>query len=469
VKCYYVRTFILFLFICFNVVPAFSREKELDKALELHRAIESADNEKVKTIILSGIDINARNREQWTPLHTAIHNKNEEIIQLLIDKYYADVNLTNNKNETPLHFAVRSGQKDLVEKLIEKGADVNILDRRSDNALSLSREGGYSEITEILLKNGAKEPSQVIEENRLNDLEGGGERDFYTSQGRQESELITEDTQSQKIKDLLADPNEIKARIKTFEGLSKSIEEIASKSELGIRRWKQVRIDNKTTLVNNVQRQIQEEITFIQKIALEEKAEKTAKAADTLFTEKRNRTPKIVKEIKAQEKEQPQARTTGRGRGRSTRGSGRAGAQDSSYTGRRGRRGNTSRAYAADEESEIQEPVDTEEQNEINQWVQADVQDYDSKVTLFTAVNEQVHKDFALLRQESEKEEAKKTTAVIDGLLLARKMRYDELNQFIQEEKVKLEQQEEQTGRTRGGRSSDMGQDTQSGGRRRRR
>ena len=112
----------------------------------------------------------------------------------------------------------------------------------------------------------------------------------------------------------------------------------------------------------------------------------------------------------------------------------------------------------------IQNDADAEEQNEINQWLQADVQDYDSKVTLFTAINEQVMNEFSLIRQESEQEEAKKTTAAIDGLLLARKLRYDELNRVIQEEKVKLEEQEERTGR-----NSEEQTDNQTRGRRRRR
>jgi hypothetical protein len=457
-----------------NIVTVSAREQELSRSLELHQAIESGDNEKVISLIQSGIDINSRNRENGTPLHTAISMKNKDITLLLIDKYYADVNLANNYNETPLHLAARSGEKEIVEKLIEKGANVNSLNRYSDNALSLSREAGFTEITDILLKNGAKEPEQVIEENRINDLEMGNEINYETPVGEQENLFIAENTQSNVINDLLADPNEIRARIKAIEGLEKSIEGISTKSKLGIRRWKQVRIDNKATLVNNVQRQIQEEIKFIQKLATEEKAEKTAKAADDLLKVKRNRTPKIVREIKDQVQEQPQTRTSSRSRGRSTRGSGRTSTQNSGYNERRGRRGSTSSSrYAADEENVNQQQVDPEEQNEINQWVQADVQDYDSKVTLFTAINQQVMNEFGLIRQESEQEEATKTTAAIDGLLLARKMRYDELNIYIQERKAKLEEQQQQedvqTSRNRGGRSNEMGQDNQSSGRRRRR
>lgn len=471
-KCSFFKMFVLFSIISFCIVPSFARQRNLSPALALHQAIFDGDIEKVKSFLSDGVDINSRNRENWTPLHTAINQKNMEIIQLLLDRN-ADVNAVNDHSETPMHFAVRSGQKDIVELLIAKGADVNTVDIRNDNALSLSQKGGHTEITEILLKHGAKEPSQIMNEDRLNDRQRLPQSDNPTSDGEAENRLRTRNILSQRAteRDLLADPNEIKARIKTFGGLEKSIEDVSSKSQLGMRRWRQIRIDNRTTLVNNVQRQIQEEVELISKVALEEKAKKTTEAADALLAKKKNRTSKIVKEIRAQEGEQrQQTRSTGRSRGRSTRGSSRTYSQDSRYTERTTtRRGTTSRRNASGEDNEAQEPVDIEEQNEINQWLDADVQDYDSKVTLFTAINEQIQTEFGSLRQISEEEQAKKTTAAIDGLLLARKLRYDELNQYIQEEKAKLEQQEEETGRTRSGQSDNMGQESQSGTRRRRR
>ncbi len=311
-----------------------------------------------------------------------------------------------------------------------------------------------------------QEANNVIDEERMNDRGRGPERDYNTTEDGTENRPRPEEMQSQRTRetDLLADPNEIKARIKTFEGLDKSIADVNSQSKIIIRRWKQTRIDNKSTLVNNVRRQIQEEITLIRTIALEEKAKKTAEAADVLLSKWKNRTTKIVREIRAQGQDDSQTRTTGTGRGRGRSSRGGRGSMQNSNTERRGRRGTSSRSNNADGNDEEQEPVDPEEQAEIDRWLNADVQDYDSKVTLFTAVNEQVMNEFSLIRQESEQEEAKKTTAAIDGLLLARKIRYDALNQYIQEEKAKLEAREERESRNTEGQS-----DNQTSGRRRRR
>jgi len=478
VKRVFVPTFVFFSLICFSIVPTFARERGINQAYSLHQAIFDGDIEKVKSFLSDGVDINSRNRQNWTPLHTAINQKNKEIIQLFLDKN-ADVNLLSNQGETPMHFAVKSGQKDIVELLIAKGADVNIVDIRSENALSLSRKGGHTEITELLLTHGAKEPSLVMNEDRLNDRGRGPERADSSSDRGTENQRRPRAMQTQRDAeiDLLADPNEIKARIKTFEGLEKSIKEVSSKSRLGMRRWRQIQIDNRTTLVKAVQRQLEEEVDFIRKVALEEKAKKTTEAADTLLAKKKDRTSKIVKELTAQSKEQRQSRSAVRGRGRSTRGTSRTGSQNSRYAGQSEtdterpvrRRGTASRTNASVGDSETDEQVDIEEQNEIDQWLQADVQDYDGKVTLFNTINEQIQTEFSLLRQVTEEEQAKKATTAIDGLLLARKLRYDELNQYIQEEQRKLEEQEDQPGRTRAGQGDNMGQGTQTGARRRRR
>ena len=230
-----------------------------------------------------------------------------------------------------------------------------------------------------------------------------------------------------------------------------------------------------------IQTQLDDELELIHKVVAEEKAKKTTEAIDTYLAKRKERTSKISRELASQEKEQSQQnRSTGRTRGRSTsRGSRRTNSQNSSYTRSTGtypeqtgsRRG-AARRNTSEAEEEPAEPVDPEEQNEINEWLQADVQDYDGKISLFTAINEQIQKDFVGLRSLSEEENAKKTTATIDGLLLARKQRYEELNQSIQDEKARVEKlQENQSDQTRGRGQQweNTGQDNQTGARRRRR
>lgn len=473
----FIFRFVLSLLVISYAVSSYGQQNNENTPASLHRAIISGDIEKVKSILSSGVDVNARNNINGTPLHTAVTKQNKEIVQLLLDKN-ADVNLVNNTRQTPLHIAVSMGQKDIVELLVAKGADVNTLDGMGDNALSLAQKGGHPEIAEFLIQHGAKDPKLVVSEL---DLYGEGERlGIAPDQGGgvQRQQTLMQEREEREV-DILADPNEIKARIKTFEGLEKSIDEVAAKSRIGIRRWQQTRTDNRTTLVRMMQTQLENEIGLIRKVADEEKAKKTTEAIDTYLAKRKERTSKIVRELSSQEREQrQQSRSTGRTRGRSSRGSRGTGSQGGGYsrsTGtyseQTGTRRGAARRGTSETDEEQAEPVDEEEQNEINQWLQADVQDYDGKVSVFTAMNEQIQRDFIGLRNLSEEENAKKTTATIDGLLLARKQRYDELNQYIQEEKAKLEQEENQPNQTRGrGQQRDnMGQDNQTGTRRRRR
>ncbi len=86
--------------------------------------------------------------------------------------------------------------------------------------------------------------------------------------------------------DILADPNEIKARVKTFEGLQKALEVVDANSQNETRQWQQKRRDNRTLLIKAVQKQFEEEIGVIRKVAVEEKAKKTTETIDSLLTGK---------------------------------------------------------------------------------------------------------------------------------------------------------------------------------------
>ena len=93
------------------------------------------------------------------------------------------------------------------------------------------------------------------------------------------------------------------------------------------------------------------------------------------------------------------------------------------------------------------EQLDAETENEIRQWLQADVED---KTNLAQAVHEQIWVEITSIRNVAVKEEAKKTTAAIDGLLLHRQMRFDALFRKMEEEKQALQQAQDPRTRGRG-------------------
>jgi len=426
----------------------------------LNQAVVEGKIDIVKSYISAGADLTTKNRMGWTLLQTAIRNKRTEVVTLLIEKG-ADVNAKSNSGRTPLHFAVESGQKAVVEQLIAKGADINAMDGRAGNALSLAKQKGYTEIAELLIKHGAQEPdTSALYGDRL-----------YSSPaaGRNPNSGILTQTGTTNINvavDLLADPNEIKTRVKTFDGLEKSIKAVSEKSQNEFRHWLQTRYDNRTTLARAVDKQFEEEIDFIHKVAVEESAKKTADAIVNLRTNRQKRSIKINRELSQQRKELKQTqstrtRTRGRTTGRSARGqysqrgqTSGTNATDNLYGGGAA---NISRGYGSANSDRPVEQLDQQTQEQMRLWLQTTL---DNKLELAKAIHPQIQAEISFIRPIAVEEKAKKTTAAIDGLLLARKERFDQLFIKMEEEKRKL--QEAQGLRNRTG---DQGQAYQQGGR----
>ena len=433
-------------------VPVQPRQRQRTPTESIRQAVVDGDIDQVQQLISQGVDINSRDpRMGWTLLRTAIQNRRQAVTEFLIAKG-ADVNAKDNSGQTPLHAAVNTGQKDTVELLITKGADVNVMGGRGDNALSLAKKRRYTEIVELLLKHGAEEPS-------LEDMMG----DRYDEEGlypgyedermaRRPTGTISPIVQQPVYVDILADPNEIKARIKTFEGLEKALAEVVGKSQSEMRQWQQKRYDNRTLLVRTVQKQFEDEIGFVRKSAVEEKAKKTTEAIDSLLSRRKERLKKVSRELLQQKRAMRQMQPSrGRSRysGRSTRGrypQSRqlpGGDMEEPYAERYDTMPGTSRYQGA---RRPPEPVDRETENEIRLWVQATI---DKRAELAKGVHEQIRIEISPIRNVAVEEEAKKTTAAIDGLLLYRQMRFEEFVKKMEEEQRALQQTQDPRSRGR--------------------
>lgn len=454
---------ILFLFLSLSLNNAFSQP-----AKSLNQSVVEGDIGRVKTLLSEGADVNSKNRMGWTLLQTAIRNKRTEIVTLLIEKG-ADVQTKDNRGRTPLHFAAETGQKAVVEQLIAKGAEINVMEGRGDNALSLAKKNNHKEVTDLLIKNGAKDPEpNALLEDRLYSTPATN-RNPNTGRLTQQPASPGNVGQSSVITDLLAKPNEIKARIKTFEGMEKSLKVVSDKSQNEERQWLQTRYDNRTTLLRAVDKQFDDEIEYISKVAVEESATKTAEAIKNMRAERRKRSIKVNRKLLVQKREQRQTSTAGTSsRGRTTssrntrsRTSMRGQVSGTSTTGTGYARGATvapGGLYGSESgSSRPAEQLDPKTEEQIRLWSQATP---DKKLELAKSTNPQIQTEIGLIRAIAVEEKAKKTTAAIDGLLLARKERFDGLVIKMEEEKKKLQEAQNLRSRT-----NDPGQATQQSGR----
>lgn len=78
----------------------------------------------VRHLISLGVDVNAQDRQGWTPLNFAARVKNYECVKLLLDAG-ADPNVPNSEGVTPLHQSLLTTPTDvdLVRLMLDHGAD----------------------------------------------------------------------------------------------------------------------------------------------------------------------------------------------------------------------------------------------------------------------------------------------------------------------------------------------------------
>ncbi|VDO00208.1 unnamed protein product [Rodentolepis nana] len=101
--------------------PSRDRTEELNHAI-LWATI-SKDPSVVKILLERNADPNFSDSAESPPIFSAIHDKNLEILNLLID-YKANVNARSGNDHTPLMAAVMVESETIVKRLIEAGNDV---------------------------------------------------------------------------------------------------------------------------------------------------------------------------------------------------------------------------------------------------------------------------------------------------------------------------------------------------------
>ncbi len=111
--------------------------------------------EQARSLILSGADVNARDRHSRTPLYLAAREGYPEIAALLIAQG-ADLNTAaEHRGETPLHMAIRQGHVEVAKLLIAAGADVNQKNDSQETPLQVAASEGCAGVIEYLVAKGA--------------------------------------------------------------------------------------------------------------------------------------------------------------------------------------------------------------------------------------------------------------------------------------------------------------------------
>jgi len=119
-------------------------------------AARSGDLAEVKELIEADPTlVNARDKNERTPLHYACREAYSEMVLYLLDKG-ADVNARDVNGVTPLHWAAMVGDAALVKLLLDREAEPSPRNAEGNTPLNLAAIGAFREITDLLLDRGAE-------------------------------------------------------------------------------------------------------------------------------------------------------------------------------------------------------------------------------------------------------------------------------------------------------------------------
>ena len=117
----------------------------------IHIACLYGDLKKVKWLLKSGININAKDFSNKTPLMYAAEDGAVETVNFLIDNG-ANLDDVDVKNESALIIALKNYNVYVAKILIENGADLLIKNEENKDALQLANEINSKEIIELIKK-----------------------------------------------------------------------------------------------------------------------------------------------------------------------------------------------------------------------------------------------------------------------------------------------------------------------------
>lgn len=116
----------------------------------LHGAVENEHEKVVNYLLEQGADVNKTDNQGRTPLSTAIRQRSTGIARMLI-KHEAEVDTQDSNGFTPLMIACEQGFNDGVDILLERKATYKVLSNPGWTALMYACEGRYIDIAKKLI------------------------------------------------------------------------------------------------------------------------------------------------------------------------------------------------------------------------------------------------------------------------------------------------------------------------------
>jgi hypothetical protein len=448
----------------------------------LHQAAILGDVDGVKKLIDAGAKVDALDGNQMTALVYAAGAGNVNMCKVLLDAK-ADPN-GGGGPVTPLLVAVQTGSVGVVQLLLERGASAGSgVAGQATLTMAEAKAKDMAQIVDLLRAKSKMAPAAVAAPvmppaptpapagRRGMPGRAGGPRGGAPDAGAEPvtaQAIRTVDANQAIIDAILADANGVLARVKAAPDVNAPVMGVDAKARTEESGWRSHTTDNRSTLVRTVERQFNDEMEVVKKIAESEKAKKTVSDINDLVAKRQKRYAAIYDEMRSvRQTATTESSGTGRGGRGANMGGSMAGRGRGSMTGMPGEA-----ATPAPRASSTRRNTDTAKagandasyDGQLQAWTSSN---YADKRDLLNAVHELDLKELELLDETARGEKAASTTLAIEGLMVLRDQRVARVNAAMEKEDSRPQRQPAST--TTGGRggrgSMTGGQGTMRGGR----
>ncbi|MCF7974295.1 MAG: ankyrin repeat domain-containing protein, partial [Phycisphaerae bacterium] len=352
----------------------------------IHEAAALGNARSLLAFLQEGVSANAKDTKGRTPLMAASESGMSRVISLLLERG-AEIDAVDNEGNTALHIGASNGQIRVVTDLLEKGANTSIKNAKGFTPKELVSQSGNSRVLSLF-------PEEAVVYERRTGLEDA---------------FSLAEAESDKLKKVLEDPNEVRSRLSTDPKLVKDMEVLFETLEAEETKWTSRKQRIKNTFFNALRKEIDSEILFVQTVAKQEDANDIVHELDVLQSTWKSifaKSSRAMREAARGGSTLAMQELTRTSRARSRRGQ-----TTDTLTSRRGTRARSNEA--------VVEEVDPHE-SYINNWGSIDDTNLD---TIYGSTQEKIVNDMDAIRLSAEKAGKTRILNAIDGVMLERKLR----------------------------------------------
>ncbi|XP_034026213.1 ankyrin-1a isoform X3 [Thalassophryne amazonica] len=115
----------------------------------------------VRLLLDRGAQIDAKTKDELTPLHCAARNGHVRIIEILLD-HGAPIQAKTKNGLSPIHMAAQGDHMDCVKQLLQYNAEIDDITLDHLTPLHVAAHCGHHRMTKVLLEKGAKPNSRAL-------------------------------------------------------------------------------------------------------------------------------------------------------------------------------------------------------------------------------------------------------------------------------------------------------------------